>query len=193
MNPFSNDYPSTGYKQPLRHATAEEVRKAFIEQPEELNWLAFFLTCDKELARVCILDACALATTANDVLVHRLDQWTRCCTIVSAVEMQQQRITQLAAVHERTRCFHAAHAPLVPVALELLYDNAEELSLEIDTLCRATLILLGIERYSLNESALMLGVSQTAVEAAYCAALESIEILSCEALLETVIAAQPCC
>lgn len=166
----------------LHQATGEEVREAFREQREELAWLAVFLTADSELAKVCLVDAFALATTPKDVFAESLDRWTRRCTIRSAIEMQQSRIALLATAHECAPYAHGDHAPLSPIVLDLLYETPEEVALRLDVLCRAALVLRGIERYSLINSAFILGVSRTAVEAAYCAALQELEILGCETL-----------
>ena len=168
-----------------RYATGEDVREAFREHREELAWLAVFLTADTELAKVCVVDAFALATTPEDVFAESLDSWTRRCTIRSAVEMQQWRISLLASIYEGTPCRHHRHAPLAPVVLDLLYDKPEDLGLCLDVLCRAALVLCGIEGYSSTESALILGASRTAVEAAYCTALEFLEVLSCKMLAES--------
>jgi hypothetical protein len=62
----------------------------------------------------------------------------------------------------------------------VLYDNPERFGRCLDVLCRAAVVLIGIEHYSPTESAQILGISRTAVEAAYCAALEFFEILHCE-------------
>jgi hypothetical protein len=193
MNTFLNECPSFGGDQYLRNVTAEEVRMAFTEHPEDLEWLAVFLTADKQLAEVCMADACVLATAANDVSVLCLEPWTRRCTIRSAIEMQHFRLMQLAAIYERTPCTHRNHIPLAPAVLDLLYEGPEKVGPRLDTLCRAVLVLRGIEGYSPNESALILGVSPIAVEAAYCAALRSLQILSCQLLMDLGIAAQPCC
>ena len=193
MSSFSYECPAIEPDAFLRYATGEEVRKAFREQREELAWLAVFLTADVELAKVCMVDSFALATTPKDVLAQSLERWTRRCTIRSAMEMRQSRISLLASIYERTPCRHRNHAPLAPVVLDLLYDKPEELGLCLDVLCRAALVLRGIERYSPTDSALILGVSRTAVEAAYCAALQELEILSCEILVDLGTGSQLCC
>ncbi len=176
--------PSGGREGFPRYATDDEVRKAFREHGEELAWLAVFLAADAELAQVCVVDASSIAAAPSDVCVQSLERWTRRCTIRSAVEMQQSRISLLASIYERRPCPHRGHTPLAPVALDLLYDKAEELGSRLDVLCRAAVVLIGIEHYSPSESAQILGISQTAVEAAYCAALEFFEILCCEMLVD---------
>ncbi len=177
----------------FRYATGEDVRAAFREHREELAWLAVFLTGSAELAKVCVVDAFALATTPSDVLAESVDRWTRCCTIRSAIEMRQTRISLLASIHERTPCGPRNHAPLSPALLDLLCDSPEELGQSLDVLCRAAVVLCGIEGYSSTDAALMLGVSRTAVEAAYCTALEFLEVLSCKMLADSGAGAQPSC
>lgn len=193
MSSFPYQSPSTRDDGFFRYATGDEVRKAFREHKEELAWLAVFLTANAELAKVCVVDACAVAVTPSDLCVLWLERWTRRCTIRSAVEMQQSRISLLASAYERTPCPYRDHTPLAPLVLDVLYDKPERFGRCLDVLCRAAVILIGIEHYSPSESAQILGISRTAVEAAYCAALEFFEILGCEMLVELGMGVQPCC
>ena len=62
---------------------------------------------------------------------------------------------------------------------------------QLDVLCRFVLILCGVEKSSSGEAALLLGISKNAVEAAYCAALESLEVIRCQAILESGYCAAP--
>lgn len=107
--------------------------------------------------------------------------------------MKRSRIAQLATVYERMRCQHGKHGQLDPEALDLVLAKTGELTLRLDVLCRAALVLRGIEHYSPGRAASMLGVSRTAVEAAYCRALHSIDVLTCEALMDLDIYPQQCC
>jgi DNA-directed RNA polymerase specialized sigma24 family protein len=182
MSSFFYECPTMEPDALLHDARGEEVREAFREHREELAWLAVFLTGNAELAKVCLVDAFALATTPKDVFAQSLERWTRHCTICSAIEMQQSRIALLASVYECAPYAHGDHAPLSPIVLDLLYETPEEVALRLDLFCRAALVLRGIERYSPINSALILGVSRTAVEAAYWAALQELEVLGCEML-----------
>lgn len=193
MSSFFYQCPSIQPDECFHRATGEEVRDLFREHKEELAWLAVFLTGNAELAKACVVDAFALATAPSDEFVESLERWTRGCTIRSAVEMQQSRISLLACIYERTPYCERNHDPLAPVALDLLCDKPEELGLCLDVLCRAALVLIGIEHYSPSESAQILKISRTAVESAYCAALEFLEVLSCKMLMDSDVAAQPCC
>lgn len=184
--------PTSWHDAFFRYATGGEVRKAFREHREELAWLAVFLTANTELANVCLVDACAVAATPSDVCPLWLESWTRCCTIRSAVEMQQSRISLLASAYECTPCPHRDHTPLAPLVLAVLYDKPERFGRCLDVLRRAAVVLIGIEHYSPTESAHILGISGTAVEAAYCAALDFFDILHCE-MLGDLDMGVPCC
>ena len=54
-------------------------------------------------------------------------------------------------------------------------------------MCRLALVLRGIEGYTVNDSALLLGISKATLEAAYCAGLESLEIITSEAPVEETL------
>lgn len=56
---------------------------------------------------------------------------------------------------------------------------------QLNVFCRFVLILLGVEQLSSSEAAILLGISKHAVDIAYCAALESLEIVRCQAILES--------
>jgi len=193
MNYFSYEFPSADLDQALQRVTVDEVRELFADNPEQLEWLALFLTADKQLASVCMVDACVLATMPDDIYEQWLQPWIRCCTIRSAVEMQRSRMSLLASIYEGMPCFRRDYVPLRPAILDLLYERALELGRFLDVLCRAVVVLMGIERYSSEESAQMLGVSQVAVETAYCTAMEFLEVLHCEATSLCGVNAQACC
>ena len=164
----------------LRRASKNDVRKAFADHHEELKWLARFLTADSNLASACVVDACSIATTKSDVFEQWLEHWARRATIGCAVEMHIVRLRQLAEAYEQKSCPHSSHAWLGPEQREMVYAHSDSLASRLDVLCRAVLVMRGIERYSSTECALLFGIPRVAVEAAYCAALESLKIVSCE-------------
>ncbi len=166
----------------VHHATADDFRKAFAEHREELEWLAFFLTGNQDLVQPCMVDACALAVSQKQVFLDWLEHWSRRAIILSATEMQQSRITQLGAAYRRHPCPHREHASLTPEEIALLRTHPNDIVGRIDVLCRFALVMRGIEEYPTRQSALMLGVNGVAFEAAYCAALESLQMLKYEIL-----------
>jgi DNA-directed RNA polymerase specialized sigma24 family protein len=167
---------------PVHHATADDFRKAFTEHREELEWLAFFLTGNQDLVQSCMVDAYALAVTQKQVFLDWLEHWSRRATILSAIKMQQSRIAQLGAAYRRHPCPHREHARLTPEEIELLKTHPNDIVGRIDVLCRFALVMRGIEEYPPKQSALMLDVNGVAFEAAYCAALESLQMLKYEIL-----------
>lgn len=167
-----------------RHASEGEVQEAFNEYREGLDSLALFLTGDPRLAEACIVDARALASTHNHVFEEWLEHWARRATILSAIEMQKARIAELASAYERCPCPHREHASIAPEVAELLKKQGEALIYRTDVLCRCALVLRGIENYSSGEGALMLNISRAALSAAYCAALESLAIMTREMVVD---------
>jgi DNA-directed RNA polymerase specialized sigma24 family protein len=61
--------------------------------------------------------------------------------------------------------------------------ESDVIRLRLDSLCRFVLVLCGFEQRSTGEAALLLGISKHAVEAAYGSALESLEVIYCQAVL----------
>ena len=163
----------------LHFATTDDIRTQFTDRGQELEWLALFLTGDAELAPTCVKDACALATSQNRVFRDWLERWARRSTITTAIEMQHSEIKQLAEYYEHKSCAHREHPFLTSDELKLLHACADELDFKLDAVCRAALVLRGVERYCLSESALLLGVRKAAVEAAYCSALSAVKALRC--------------
>lgn len=166
-------------------ATVEEIRAAFTEHRQELTWLAEFLTGDEMVASACVIDARVLTERAERVFQEWLWTWPWGATIRSAIDVQQARIAQLASACDLRGCFHGQHGPLPPEMVEFVVREAELVRLRLDALCRFSLILCGVEQRSAHEAALLLGVSKRAVEGAYCAALESLEIIHCLVTLES--------
>ena len=166
------------------HSAAALGDALFAKSEDELAWLAVFLTPTAELAQVCIVDAHARAAGSARDGVQSVRSRTRRGIIRSAIEMQQSRIAQLASFYELKKADEFDDAPLAPAVLDLLYDNPVELGLRLDILCRAVTVLIAIEHRSPTQSAKILGIRRTAVEAAYSAALEFLETVSCTSLTD---------
>jgi hypothetical protein len=167
-------------------ATADEIRSAFTEHREELAWLAGFLTADEMVAAACIIDARKLAQNKGKVVLEW--PWTsaRDATIRSALDVQQVRIGQLSSAYDRRACSHEQHAslPLDIDTLEFLVRESDQIRLRLDSICRFVLVLCGIENRPSRRVAPLLGISEHAVEAAYCAALQCLDIIRSQAIVE---------
>ena len=168
-------------------ATADEVRAAFTEHREELAWLAGFLSGDEMVAAACIIDARKLAQNEGKVVQEWLWTSARDATIRSALDVQRVRIAQLSSAYDHYRCIYEQHAalPLDIDTLEFLVRESDEIRLRLDSICRFVLVLCGIENRGSQQVARLLGISEHAVEAAYCAALQSLDVIRSQAIVES--------
>lgn len=165
-------------------AGAEEVRTAFIENKQALTWLAEFLTDDEILASACVIDAFNLMENEYELGQEWFGAWPRNATIHSVLDIQRSRISQLSPVYDRGDCMHEHHAPLSQEMIGFLASESDAIRHKLDVLCRFVLILCGVEERSPCEAARLLGISRHAVDVAYCAALDSLEVIWCQAFLE---------
>ena len=63
---------------------------------------------------------------------------------------------------------------------EILVGESSVVIARLDVLCRSVLVICGLEKRSACEAAALLGIDPAAVEGAYCAALRSLEVVSCQ-------------
>lgn len=166
-------------------ASADEVRTAFTQHKQELTWLAEFLTGDETMASACVVDACTRSESRNEISEEWFWVWMRETTIRSALDLERVRIDQLASVYERRDRIHCQHASLSAGTAELLVIEFDAVQLRIDVLCRFVLMLCGVEERSVTETAQLLGISKRAVEGAYCAALDALEVIYSQSILES--------
>jgi hypothetical protein len=166
-------------------ARAEEIRTAFIENKQALTWLAEFLTGDEMIASACVIDACNLTEREYAIEQEWFWTWPRSATIHSALDIQRSRIAQLSPGYDRRDCIHEYHAPLFQDMIEFVASESGAIRNRLDVLSRFVLILCGVEQRPSCEAARLLGISKHAVDVAYCAALDSLEVIWCEAILES--------
>ncbi len=168
-------------------ATAEEIRTAFTEHKQELTWLAEFLTGDELMASVCVTDARDLTESNNEdeICQERLQQWAREATVRSAVDFTRMRIAELCSTYEHGDFIGHHHPQLSPDRMELVVRESDRIRSRLDSLCRFVIILCGFEQRSFAEAAHVLGISKHAAEAAYSYALEILEVIYCQWVLES--------
>jgi hypothetical protein len=164
-------------------ASAEEIRAVFTENKQALTWLAEFLTDDEMIASACVIDACSFMERDYEIGKEWFWAWPQYATIHSALDIQRVRIAQLSPAYNRGDCIHGHHAPLSQDMVGFVASESLTLRRQLDVLCRFVLILCGIEQRSSGEAAVLLGISNQAVAAAYCAALESLEVIRCQSIL----------
>jgi hypothetical protein len=165
--------------------SAEGIRTAFIENDLALTWLAEFLTNDEMVASACVIDACTLTQREYEMGQEWFLSWLRDATIHSVLDIQRSRIAQLSPAYDRGGCIHGHHGPLSQDMIEFVASESGAIRHQLDVLCRFVLILCGVEQRPSGEAALLLGISTHAVEVAYCTALEWLEIVRCQAILES--------
>ncbi|HEY2236430.1 MAG TPA: hypothetical protein VGK01_23370 [Candidatus Angelobacter sp.] len=166
-------------------ARAEEIRTAFVENKQALTWLAEFLTGDEMIASACVIDACHLTEREYDRGQEWSWTWPRNATIHSALAIQRSRIAQLSPVYDHGCCIREYHGPLSQDMIGFVASESDVIRHKLDVLCRFALILCGVEQRPPAEAARLLGISKHAVDVAYSAALESLEIIRCQAILES--------
>jgi DNA-directed RNA polymerase specialized sigma24 family protein len=159
-----------------RYATVEDVRKIFADYHDALHWLAGFLVGDR-LAPACVIDACNIAERQGPVFHEWLAHWAAHATLRCALQMQREDIAGLGPRYERFERVHAKRSPLSPEDLQLLIEESDVLPARLDVLCRFVLVMYGIAKESCEEVAAQLGVSQSAVERAYCVAFDTLHHL----------------
>ena len=165
----------------LQEAPAREyIGRVFSQHREELEWLANFLTGDETIAAACLVDACALAESENPGFQEWILKCACLATIRSAVEIQQRRIVQLSFAYQQRPCIHGKHTALSSDWREILVEESGVVIARLDALCRSALVICGLEKRSAYEAAVLLGIDPAAVEGAYCAAIKSLEVISCE-------------
>ena len=168
-----------------RIAGAEEIRTAFIEDNQALTWLAEFLIGDELIASACVIDACSLTEREYGMGQESFWTWPRNATIHSALDIQRSRIAQLSPAYDHGGCIHEHHFPLSQDMIACVASESDAIRHKLDVLCRFVLILCGIEQRPVGEAALLLGISKHAVDVAYCAALDSLEVIQCQRILES--------
>lgn len=160
-----------------RYATVEDVRKVFADYHDALHWLAGFLVGDK-LAPPCVIDACNIAERQEPVFHEWLAHWAARATLRCALQMLRADIAKLAPTYERFEPVDEMRPPLSAGDLQPLVEERDALRTRLDVLCRFVLVMHGIAKESCGEVAAQLGVSQSAVERAYCVAFDTFHLMS---------------
>jgi hypothetical protein len=172
-----------------RYATADDIRKVFGDYHNVLRWLAVFPIGNEKLAADCIVDACTIAQTQTPVFHKWLVHWAARATVACALQIERGRIAELAPDYEKSESVHREHPPLSVKYFGLLIRNSEDIHARLDVLCRFVLVLRGIAKDSCNEVAAQLGISQSAVERAYCVAYDTLDLVSNEVLCNADVSA----
>lgn len=155
-------------------ASCEELAGAFDLYRDTLTQLGLFLTGRSDLAESCIVSATLANTQCNQVFVDWLENWARHATIAAAIRMMRPQIVEAAQAYDSRRCSCTSHTLEASEVIEAFEADPDPPPL--DTLARFALVLRGVERQSVSESALLLGIPAVQVETACCAALQALRI-----------------
>ncbi len=156
-----------------RYASDAEISEAFTAQREHLLWLAHVITGDAELASRCCVDAQRLSSGGPAMFRDWLLHWARSATVRAAIDSTRQNIHRHTAKYDGLKCAHGGHSCFTTADLESLEKlGVLPISSGLDSFARSVLVLRGVQSAAIQECALMLGASRSAVMAAHCEALD---------------------
>jgi len=159
------------------HASPAEVVACFQDRRSLLGRLAFFITGDHATAEQAVVQACEITLQGNSPFRDWLFEWAKAATLASAISHGAKAIRICEATYKDRRCPHLEHlsqgdAEERAASLDLILEaDTKKLLTELDSLCRAVLILRVAIRSSIQDCALRLNVSRLAVLGANCHAL----------------------
>ena len=170
-------HSSTAPVDARNHASPAEVVACFQDQRNLLGRLAFLITGDHATAEQALVQACETTLQGNRPFRDWLFEWAKAATIASAISHGAKAIRICEATYKDRRCPHAEHlsqgdADERAASLDLILGaDTKRLLTELDSLCRAVLILRVAIRSSIQDCALRLNVSRAAVLGANCHAM----------------------
>ena len=156
------------------HASPSQIVDCFQDQRNVLSRLAFLITGDQVTADQAVVQAREITLQGNSPFRDWLLDWAKAATIASAISHGMEAIRICEAAYQDQRCPHVEHLSAGDdeeraASLDLiLRTDAQTLIAELDSLCRAVLVLRVAIRSSLQDCALRLNVSRAAVIAANC-------------------------
>ena len=170
-------HSSTAAFDTRNYASPAEIVACFQDQRNVLGRLAFLITGDHATADQAVVQACEITLQGNCPFRDWLLEWAKAATIASAISHGTEAIRICEAAYKDQRCPHVEH--LSPgddeeraASLDLILGaDAQTLIAELDSLCRAVLVLRVAIRSSIQDCALRLNVSRAAVLAANCHAM----------------------
>ena len=168
---------STAAVDARNYASAAEIVACFQGRRNVLGRLAFLITGDQTTADQAIDQACEMTLQGNSPFRDWLLEWAKAATIASAISHGTEAIRICEAAYKDRRCPHVEHlsqgdAEERAASLDLILGtDAQTLIADLDPLCRAVLVLRVAIRSSIQDCALRLNVSRTAVLAANCHAM----------------------
>jgi DNA-directed RNA polymerase specialized sigma24 family protein len=167
-------HSSTAAFDARNYASPPEIVGCFQDHRNVLGRLAFLITGDQATADQAVFQACEITLQGNSPFRDWLLEWAKAATIANAISQGTGAIRICEAAYADQRCQHVEH--LSPgddeeraASLDLILGaDAQTLIAELDSLCRAVLVLRFAIRSSIQDCAIRLNVSRTAALAANC-------------------------
>jgi DNA-directed RNA polymerase specialized sigma24 family protein len=170
-------HSSTAPVDARNHVSPAEVVACFQDERNVLGRLAFLITGDHATADQAVVQACEITLQGNSPFRDWLFEWAKAATIASAISHGAKAIQICEATYKDRRCPHLEHLSQGDVeeraaTLDLILGaDTKNLLTELDSLCRAVLILRVAIRSSIQDCALRLNVSRATVLGANCHAM----------------------
>jgi hypothetical protein len=153
-------------------ASSHEIRSAFVEQRDHLNWIALIITGDHALADRAVINASDLSASNSSVFRDWLMGWTNTATVRAAVREVRDLISASASRYIDSSCEHSDNDVLSDDQIaSLRHVDTRDIVAALDPLARSVLVLRGIQRFSITDCALLLDTPRRIVAAAYCRAV----------------------
>jgi hypothetical protein len=153
-------------------ASSHEIRSAFVEQRDHLNWIALIITGDHALADRAVINASDLSASNSSVFRDWLMGWTNTATVRAAVREVRALISASASRYIDSSCEHSDNDVLSDDQIaSLRHVDTRDIVAALDPLARSALVLRGIQRFSITDCALLLDTPRRIVAAAYCRAV----------------------
>jgi DNA-directed RNA polymerase specialized sigma24 family protein len=153
-------------------ASSHEIRSAFVEQGDYLNWIALIITGDHALADRAVINASDLSASYSSVFRDWLMGWTNTATVRAAVREVRDLISASASRYIDSSCEHPDNDVLSDDQIaSLRHLDTRDIVAALDPLARSALVLRGIQHFSITDCALLLDMPRRIVAAAYCRAV----------------------
>jgi DNA-directed RNA polymerase specialized sigma24 family protein len=153
-------------------ASSHEIKSAFAEQRDYLNWVALLITGDQALAGQAVINASDLSASGSSVFRDWLIGWTKSATVRAAVREVRDLILASARRYTDTSCERPDDDVLSDDQIASLRQvDTRDVVAALDALARSALVLRGIQHFSIGDCALLLDMPRRIVGAAYCRAL----------------------
>jgi DNA-directed RNA polymerase specialized sigma24 family protein len=149
-------------------ASSHEIQSAFAEQREHLYWIALLITGDDTLADLAVVNASALSANYRSVFRDWLNGWAKYATVRAAIGEVHGLISASAPCLADSSSEHPDGAVLSDDQVASLRRvDPRDIIAALDPLARSALVLRGIQRASIADCALLLGIPSRVVTIAY--------------------------